>query len=180
VSQAKQPALEQFLGPLHLQDRGTRPFRGAPAPDADRHARMFGGQVLAQALAAGSFTVPIEWTCHSLHACLVRPGHSARPTDFQVFEMRDGKRGELRKVVAMQHDEVICELTASFAVDAEGPEHQLPMPPTAAADSFPSASACGTEGAGARQNFGPIELVLVDRRADTPARPNAGHLARIL
>ena len=45
-----------------------------PAPDAAQSSRMFGGQLLAQALAAASFTVPPEWTCHSLHAYFVRLG----------------------------------------------------------------------------------------------------------
>jgi len=158
---------------MNLQDRGEGVFTGPPAPDASQGSRMFGGQFLAQALAAASFTVPPGWICHSLHAYFVRPGESARPTDYEVSEMRDGRSGKLRKVVAVQRDELTCELTASFALEAEGPEHQLPMPPTAAADSFPR-DGTPAEGAGARQSFGPIELVLVDPRSAVPTAPEFG------
>ena len=171
MSRAKQPVVEQFLALLDLQDRGEGLFTGAPAPDAGQRSRMLGGQFLAQALAAASSTVPQGWICHSLHAYFVRPGQSARPTDYEVSRMRDGKSGGLRKVAAIQHDELTCELTASFAVEAGGPEHQLPMPPTPAAESFPLSAGPGAEGAGAHQSFGPIELVLVDPRSDTPVAP---------
>jgi len=175
LSHGAQPAAPQFLELLNLQDRGEGHFTGAPAPDAADRSRMFGGHLLAQALAAASFTVPPEWTCHSLHAYYVRPGHSARPTDYKVSEMRDGRSGGLRKVVALQADDLTLELTASFASEAEGPEHQLPMPPTAAADSFPL-EGTPAESAGERQGFGPIELVLVDPRSATPTAPEFGLL----
>ena len=173
LSDVAQPSARQLLELLRVQDRGEGLFTGQPAPDAAERARMFGGQLLAQALAAASFTVPPEWTCHSLHAYYVRPAQSARPTDYRVSRMRDGLSGGLRKVVAVQDDDLTCELTASFVLDAEGPEYQLPMPPTAAADSFPLAGT-PAESAGERQQFGPIELVLVDPRAAAPTAPEFG------
>ena len=168
VSHTPRPADLPFLGLFNLQDRGPASFTGPPAPDAAQRSSMLGGQFLAQALAAASSTVPPEWICHSLHAYFVRPGQSGLPTDYSVAEMRDGRSGGLRKVVAMQRDELTCELTASFALEAGGPQHQLPMPPTAAVDSFPL-EGTPAEGAGARHSFGPIELVLVDPRSAATA-----------
>jgi acyl-CoA thioesterase-2 len=50
--------------------------------------------------------------------------------------MRDGQRFATRKVVAIQRDEVILELTASFEQEEAGPEYQLPMPDAPAPESF--------------------------------------------
>jgi acyl-CoA thioesterase-2 len=97
---------------------------------------MFGGQLIAQALAAASFTTPNEFRCQSLHAYFVRPGQATRPTDYEVSNMRDGRSSAIRKVMAVQRDELICELTASFGSGSSGQaprsfQAQMPelMPP---------------------------------------------------
>jgi acyl-CoA thioesterase-2 len=139
---------------------------------------MYGGQLLAQALAAASFTVPPEWTCHSLHAYFVRTAQAARPTDYEVAQMRDGKAGGLRKVVAVQRDELACELTASFQLEAPSVEHQTPQLTAAESDFEPKPEH-------KRRNFGPIELVLIDGRdyEHPPTQPMFGRfrtLARMV
>lgn len=118
---------------------------------------MYGGQLLSQALAAASFTVPPEWACHSVHGYFVRPAQAARPTDYEVSEMRDGRSGGLRKVVAVQRDELTCELTAAFALDGPSASYQIAMPEVPEPESFAG-------GAGANQQFGPVDLIMVDRR----------------
>jgi acyl-CoA thioesterase II len=128
-------AVQELLELLDLQGRGEGVFVGPPA----RHAaqRVFGGQLLAQALAAASFTAPDDWPCHSLHAYFVRPGKPGRPIDYEVMAMRDGQRFSTRKVVAVQRDEVALELLASFESEESGPEQQLPAPEAPAPESFP-------------------------------------------
>ena len=123
---------------LEVQDQGQGTFVGAPAEDATSRSRVFGGQVLGQALAAASFTVPDDRLCHSLHAYFVRPGKPGRPIGFEVSTMRDGKEFVTRKVAAVQRDELICELTASFTGDFGGPNHQLRMPEVPPPEAFPT------------------------------------------
>jgi acyl-CoA thioesterase-2 len=132
------PATEELLALLDLRNGGQGVFTGAPS--RDERVRVFGGQLVAQALAAACFTLdgPV---CHSLHAYFLRPGKPGRPTDYEVAAMRDGQSFAQRKVVAVQRDEVALELTASFsdepaAADA-WPEYQPAMPEVPAPESFP-------------------------------------------
>jgi acyl-CoA thioesterase-2 len=168
------PTVEEFVALLELQERGPNVFTGAPAPAANaaQPTRMYGGHLLAQVLAAASVTVPPPWTCHALHADFVRAAKAGRPLDYAVCTVRDGRSGRLQRVVAVQDGEPTCELTASFAVDTDGPDLQLPMSETAAADAFPSDVPAPT--AGERSTFGPVELVLVDARGATSAAPEFG------
>ena len=122
--------VEWLLELLDLQHVGQGVYTGAPAPDGSERQRMFGGQLIAQALAAASFTTSDDLLCHSLHAHFVRPAQAARTTDFEVANMRDGRSSALRKVMAVQRDELMCELTASFsrAPTVESKDFQVPMP----------------------------------------------------
>jgi acyl-CoA thioesterase II len=122
--------VEWLLDLLDLQRVGEGVYAGPPAPDGQERVRMFGGQLIAQALAAASFTTPDDLHCASLHAYFVRPAQATRPTDFEVANMRDGRSSALRKVMAVQRDEVVCELTASFsrAPGADVADYQRPMP----------------------------------------------------
>ena len=117
-----------LLNVLDLQAQGQGVFTGPPAPDGHERTRMFGGQLIGQALAAASFTVPEDQHPHSLHAYFVRPGQASRATDFEVANMRDGDSSCLRKVMAVQRDELVCEITASFSAPAVGREYQRTMP----------------------------------------------------
>ena len=125
----------ELLGLLDLRNVDKGIFSGAPAQDP--RARVFGGHVLAQALAAACFTAPEGWPCHSLHAYFLRPGKPGRPIDYEVAAMRDGSSFATRKVVAVQRDEVNLELIASFQQDEPAPEHQPTMPETPPPESFP-------------------------------------------
>jgi acyl-CoA thioesterase-2 len=126
-----------LLDLLEVQNQGQGTFTGPPAQDAGARSRVFGGQVLAQALAAASFTVPDDRPCHSLHAYFMRPGKPGRPIEFEVSAMHDGKHFVARKVAAVQRNELICELTASFTDDTHGPNHQVRMPDTPLPETFP-------------------------------------------
>lgn len=122
--------VEWLLELLDLQHVGQGVYTGPPAPDGDSRTRMFGGQLIAQALAAASFTTSDELQCQSLHAYFVRPAQAARTTDYEVANMRDGRSSALRKVMAVQRDELMCELTASFsqAPSRETRDFQVAMP----------------------------------------------------
>jgi acyl-CoA thioesterase II len=90
--------------------------------------RIYGGQVLAQALLSASHTVPVERHPHSLHAYFLRPGDKKHPVLFQVDRIRDGQSFTTRRVVAIQNGKAILNLAASFQVQEEGLSHQSRMP----------------------------------------------------
>jgi acyl-CoA thioesterase-2 len=89
---------------------------------------VFGGQVLGQALAAASHTVPPERVVHSLHGYFLRPGAVDAPIVYDVHRIRDGSSFTTRRVVAIQRGEAIFSLSCSFQVDEPGLEHRPTMP----------------------------------------------------
>ncbi len=91
--------------------------------------RVFGGQVLAQALAAAYRTVPAERRVHSLHAYFLRPGQYDAPLIYYVTSERDGRTFTTRTVMARQNGRQIFRLAASFKVPEAGLEHQDSQPP---------------------------------------------------
>jgi acyl-CoA thioesterase-2 len=88
--------------------------------------RVFGGQVAAQALVAAGRTVPPERRVHSLHAYFLRPGDPGAPLLYTVDPVRDGGSFSTRRVLAVQHGEVVFSLSASFQGPEEGIAHQGP------------------------------------------------------
>lgn len=110
-------------------------FVGGPLPDG--RSRVFGGHTIGQALAAACFTVE-GVVCHSLHAYFVRPGIPGRPTHYEVSAIRDGNAFATRQVVAVQRDEVVLHMVASFHEPTPSRfEHALAMPNVPAPDTFP-------------------------------------------
>lgn len=87
--------------------------------------RVFGGQVVAQALASAIRTVDPSRVVHSLHAYFMRPGDEDYPIDFRVHRDYDGRSFATRRVEALQGGVPILTLTASFQVPEDGLEHQL-------------------------------------------------------
>jgi len=79
--------------------------------------RVYGGQVVAQALRAATNTVAPDRFVHSLHAYFIRGGDSDLPIRYAVARVRDGGSFSLRSVVASQARGTILELTASFQID---------------------------------------------------------------
>jgi acyl-CoA thioesterase-2 len=90
--------------------------------------RVFGGQVLAQALVAASRTVAPERVLHSLHGYFLRPGRTDIPIVYDVESVRDGGSFSSRRAVARQGGTVIFYLSSSFHVLEEGFEHADPEP----------------------------------------------------
>ena len=121
------PAMQALLETLDLERLETRLFRGQ-SPQVGWQ-RVFGGQVIGQALVAAMRTVEQESRfVHSLHAYFVRPGDPSVPIIYDVENIRDGGSFATRRVVAIQHDRPIYFMTASFQDDEDGFEHQTAMP----------------------------------------------------
>jgi acyl-CoA thioesterase-2 len=119
-------ALLRLLGLLDLEAIEENLFRGLSPPEPVQ--RVFGGQVLAQALVAATRTVDAARLCHSFHAYFLRPGDPKVPILYQVDRSRDGASFTARRVVAIQHGAQIFTLAASFQKNEPGFEHQAQMP----------------------------------------------------
>ncbi len=111
-------------------------FRGGNADVGYDRQRIFGGQVIAQALMAAYQTIERR-ICHSLHCYFIRPGDQGIPVLYDVERARDGRSFSTRRVIAIQNGEQIFNLSASFQEPEEGLNHQEPMP------DAPAPEACG-------------------------------------
>ena len=96
---------------------------------------VFGGQILGQALIAASQTVEGR-EAHSLHAYFLRLGDNTIPVTYEVDCIRDGRSYTTRRVVAIQRDKPIFNMSASFKTKEEGIEHQVVMPDVSGPDDL--------------------------------------------
>ena len=96
--------------------------------------RVFGGQVLGQALRAASYTT--DRPAHSLHAYFLFGGDIDAPIIYEVERLRDGKSFASRQVRAIQHGRVIFMAMVSFAGQEEGLDYQISEPEYPAVDSL--------------------------------------------
>ena len=98
--------------------------------------RVFGGQVVGQALSAAEQTVPPGRVVHSIHGYFLRPGDAKRPVVYTVDPIRDGSSFTTRRVVAVQGGKPIFNLAASFQIAEEGFDHQDELPETIGPDGL--------------------------------------------
>jgi acyl-CoA thioesterase-2 len=116
----------ELIALLDLELLDTNLFRGSQRPGAN--ARVFGGQVVAQALMAAQRSVDGPAVAHSMHAYFLRAGAETRPIIFRVERDFDGTSFANRRVTASQNDATILTLTASFQRPEAGLEHAAAMP----------------------------------------------------
>jgi len=128
-------ALAEILDILDLEPLEVNLFRGR-SPQVPWQ-RVFGGQVIGQALVAACRTVDGR-PPHSLHAYFLLPGDPAVPIIYEVDRIRDGKSFTTRRVVAIQHGHAIFTMAASFHGDEPGLTHQAPMPDVPGPEKLPS------------------------------------------
>jgi acyl-CoA thioesterase-2 len=135
-------AFSELLGLMKLEQLEVNLFRGASRDIGT--PRVFGGQVLAQAVLAASETVA-DRLIHSLHAYFLLPGDPDAPIVYDVEHNRDGRSFSSRRVLAIQHGRPIFNLSASFQVAEEGLEHQFGMPDVPKPESLESESQVAAE-----------------------------------
>ncbi|KAF7017816.1 hypothetical protein CFC21_031183 [Triticum aestivum] len=114
---------------LHLEKLEVDIFRGFTLPEAPTFNQVFGGQLIAQALAAASKTVDCLKLVHSLHAIFLIAGDNNMPIIYQVHRERDGTSFATRKVEAKQKGLVMFTLIVSFQKEELGFEHQAAIMP---------------------------------------------------
>jgi acyl-CoA thioesterase-2 len=119
-------SVTELVDLLDLEEIEIGLFR-ARQPDTQLQ-RVFGGQVLAQALVAAARTVMVTRVLHSLHAYFLLPGRTDIPLVYDVELVRDGGSFSSRRVVARQGGKVIFYLSSSFHEVESGFEHLDPVP----------------------------------------------------
>ena len=131
-------AVQEVLDILDLEPLEVNLFRGR-SPQS-RWQRVFGGQVIGQALVAACRTVE-DVTArppHSLHAYFLLGGDPKVPIIYEVDRIRDGKSFTTRNVKAIQHGHAIFSMSVSFHLSEPGLTHQVKMPDVPKPDQLPS------------------------------------------
>jgi acyl-CoA thioesterase-2 len=128
-------AVANLLNILDLETLEVNLFRGH-SPQTGWQ-RVFGGQVIGQALVAATRTVEGSLP-HSLHAYFLLAGDPKVPIVYEVDRIRDGKSFATRRVVAIQHGRAIFSMSVSFHAEEDGIDHQMKMPDVPHPDSLPT------------------------------------------
>jgi acyl-CoA thioesterase-2 len=129
-------AVQELLDILDLEELDLNLFRGRSPQNGWQ--RVYGGQVIGQALVAAVRTVDASRSPHSLHAYFLLPGDPKVPIIYDVDRMRDGKSFTTRRVTARQHGHPIFSMLVSFHGLEEGIAHQAQMPDVPPPDKLPS------------------------------------------
>jgi acyl-CoA thioesterase-2 len=134
-------AVRELLEVLDLEPLEVNLFRGR-SPQS-RWQRVFGGQVIGQALVAACRTVDDVGARppHSLHAYFLLAGDPKVPIVYQVDRIRDGRSFTTRRIIGIQHGHAIFAMSVSFHVHEPGMSHQAPMPPVPQPDALPDDAA---------------------------------------
>lgn len=135
---AGQTALDAIVAILDLEPLEQNLFRGR-SPEIGWQ-RVYGGQVLGQALMAAMRTVEPGKAAHSLHAYFLVAGDPSHPIVYEVERIRDGSSFSTRRVKALQHGRQIFMMSASFHVAEAGFSHQQPLPDVPAPETLPSSA----------------------------------------
>jgi acyl-CoA thioesterase-2 len=128
-------AVHDLISILDLEQLDINLFRGR-SPQVGWQ-RVFGGQVIGQALVAAVRTVEGR-AAHSMHAYFLLPGDPKVPIIYDVDRMRDGGSFTTRRVTARQHGHPIFSMLASFHNDEQGLDHQATMPKVPPPEDLPS------------------------------------------
>jgi acyl-CoA thioesterase II len=128
AAQPRTGRMTPVLDVLQLEHDPANPdlFQGRSLPQPN--GRVFGGQVLAQALLAAGATVPDDRLPHSLHGYFLRAGTVDEPITFAVERLRDGRSFTARRTHALQGGVPILSMITSFQAEQDGREYADPMP----------------------------------------------------
>src|SRR5688500_9284708 len=127
-------AVQAMLDVLNIEQLEVNLFRGRSPQD--RWQRVFGGQVIGQALVAACRTVEARRP-HSLHAYFLLPGDPKVPIIYEVERLRDGRSFTTRRVKAIQHGHAIFAMSVSFHIGEPGFDHAARMPAVPAPEDLP-------------------------------------------
>lgn len=129
-------ALDELLALLDLERLEENLYRGQ-SPSVGWQ-RVYGGQVLGQALVAAVRTVPADRLAHSAHAYFLLAGDPKAPLIYDVERIRDGSSFTTRRVKAIQHGRAIFAMSVSFHKPEASYEHGSAMPEVPAPEDLPT------------------------------------------
>jgi acyl-CoA thioesterase II len=127
---------EEILAMLDLETIDETTYVGGHQ-GSTRLAKVYGGQLFAQALVAASRTVASDRPVNSLQGHFLAAGSHDAPVRYQVESVRDGRSFSSRSVRAYQGDRQVLHLAASFHVPEEGLAHQSEMPAAPPPEDLP-------------------------------------------
>jgi len=128
-------SINDLIELLDLEEIEQNHYRGRSPSEGWQ--RVYGGQVLGQALVAASRTVPEDRHAHSLHGYFLRAGDTTTPILYTVDRIRDGRSFTTRRVVAIQHGRAIFNMSISFQIKEDGLTHQMQMPQAPPPEELP-------------------------------------------
>lgn len=148
--------MSRLLDLLDVAEAGADVWRGTASGPAGK--RAYGGQLVAQSLAAAARTVDTVKTPTAMHLQFLRGGEAGDPVDYRVARVYDGRTAASRRVDADQDGRLLTTATVSFAAPLPGPEHghrDLPEDP----ESLPRT---GPAGPAPSMPLDELDLRLVD------------------
>lgn len=167
MTDLREAAVAELRRLLTIEEIDTDLYRGAPS--AEGPGRVFGGQVVAQALAAAARSISepasADKQAHSLHAYFLRAGDTTRPIIYRVLRDFDGGSFANRRVVAMQGGVPILNLAASFHRQEQGFAHAAAMP------DVPPPEACPDMASALAASGQPMPPAMLERIAAFEIRP---------
>ena len=117
--------MQTLAAVLDVEKVGVDEFRGrTPSSSAPR---VFGGQLVGQAVVAAGAAMGVDWVPYSAHAHFLRPGAATEPLIYRVEDVRDGRTAAVRRVTAEQ-GRALCTVTVAFARPGPDPERERPDP----------------------------------------------------
>jgi acyl-CoA thioesterase-2 len=129
-------AVDQLISILDLEPLELNLFRGRGPREGWQ--RVYGGQVLGQALVAAVRTVPEDRLAHSAHGYFLLGGDPAAAIVYDVERVRDGGSFSTRRIKAIQHGRVIFVMSASFHKQEKDYDHQATMPDVPPPEGLPN------------------------------------------
>ena len=129
-------AVDSLISILDLEPLEENLFRGRSPQQGWQ--RVYGGQVLGQALVAAVRTTPVDRVAHSLHAYFLLAGDPSIPIIYNVERVRDGGSFSTRRVTAIQHGKAMFVMSASFHKEEPGYDHQDAMPKVPPPEDLPN------------------------------------------
>jgi acyl-CoA thioesterase II len=149
--------MSRLLELLQVADTGSDTWRGSASGPAGK--RAYGGQLVAQSLAAAARTVDPAKAPTALHLQFLRGGEAGEPVDYRVHRVFDGRTAASRRIDASQAGRLLTTATVSFAAPLPGPEHGDRDPLPGDPDSL---SATGPAGPAPSMPLDELDIRLVD------------------
>ncbi len=124
---------QRFLDAIAVSEldarNGVRRF--AATPQYVPWGKAYGGDMVAQALAAAAATVADDRRIHSTHSYFLRPVEVGEPVIYEVRITRDGRGFSARAVTGLQREEEVYAALISFAAPSLGDDYAMPLPTSA-------------------------------------------------